>query len=193
MMGRLRLAGLLLIAIAVGVFLASAVVPAAEPPKPPSLDAVPGSETISDTAADPDGGAPWALRLYTSTSGAACSELGRLDHGTFGTIDQNGVFSPVPLEDGGTCGDLHAEPAVIAVNRYPETVRRPGRTVVFGQVAQNVTAITVTSAGGMATAASGAQGGFLAPMEGDDLVSALSVTITFDDKTTHTYRFTRLP
>lgn len=121
----LKLGAAALGAAALGVSAASAVVSGPAAPMPPSHAPVAGSERIEPVAPDPVGGLDWALRVYTSTSGASCAEVGRLRGGEFGQNDATGAFQPIELDERAVCADLTVEPVVVAVNAYPAGVQRP--------------------------------------------------------------------
>jgi len=170
-------------AAALGVSAASALVPAPTGPAPQSAVPVTGSDRLGPTAADPAGDLDWALRAYTSTSGGSCVELGRLSDGRFGQIDAAGAYREQPLDGGGTCGDLAAEPLIVAINAYPARADRGARTVVFGLAGPAVAGVLVQRPGGEVAArlTIGATGGFLLPLAGTIAASELPVTITLDD------------
>jgi hypothetical protein len=53
-------------------------------------------------AADPQGGAPWGLRVFTTTRGAGCIQVGRVVDGQIGVLGTDGAF--------GDDGQLHPLP-----------------------------------------------------------------------------------
>lgn len=61
---------------------------------------VPGSaKVLSVSAADPQGGPPWGLRVFTTTRGAGCIQLGRVVDGQLGVLGADGAY--------GDDGQLH--------------------------------------------------------------------------------------
>jgi hypothetical protein len=176
-------------AAALGVSAASAVVGGQRSPAPPSQVPVTGSERIDPIVPDPTGGLDWALRVYMSTSGASCAEVGRLSGGRFGQNDASGVFYPLEFDEGAVCGDLAVEPLVAAVNAYPAGAQRPARTVLFGRAAPAVADVLVQrrDVSSEAHPRIGAGGGFLLPLAGTLAARALPLTITFDDGRTAVY------
>lgn len=170
-------------AAALGVSAASALVPAPTVPAPQSLMPVAGSERLGPAAADPLGGIDWALRAYTSTSGGSCVEAGRVSDGRFGQVDAAGAYREQPIDGGGTCGDLAAEPVIVAVNAYPARADRGARTVLFGLAGPRVAGVLVQRPGEAVAArpAIGATGGFLLPLAGTIAATELPVTVTLDD------------
>ena len=167
-------------AAALGVSAASALVS----PTPPTVKrhspvALAGSDRAGEAVPDPTGGLPWAVRRYVSTSGGSCVEAGRISDGRFGQIHPDGAFSELPLEQGGTCGDLDAEPVVLAINHYPAAGRRPARTVLFGLVGPDVSALEVTGPdGARRPLVAGSGGGFVLPLAGTIAASDLPVRVT---------------
>jgi hypothetical protein len=78
---------------------------------------VPSSaKVLPVTAADPQGGAPWGLRVFTTTRGAGCIQLGRVVDGQLGVLGIDGAFAddgrlhplPVASTDELTCSALDA-------------------------------------------------------------------------------------
>jgi len=178
----LKLVAASLVAATVGVSAASAVVGQAVGPKRHSPEPEPGTDRIDQTAPDPRGGPDWAVRVYTSTTGAACVELARISQGRFGRIDASGVFRDIPLDAGGTCGDLATEPVVLAVNSYPVGTHQDARTVLFGRASPTVTDVVVQRGGSPgAHPDAGVAGGFVLPLAGTLLPSALPTVITLSD------------
>jgi len=44
-------------------------------------------------AADPDGGPPWTMRIYDTSRGLGCAQVGRLLRGRIGVLGQDGAFN----------------------------------------------------------------------------------------------------
>jgi hypothetical protein len=180
---RVKLAGAAVGAAAFGVSAASALVPAPNAPTPQSAIPVAGTERLGPTAADPLGGIDWVLRAYTSTSGGSCMEVGRVSDGRFGQVDAAGAYRALPLDAVATCGDLAAEPVIVAINTYPARADRGAQTVVFGLASPEVAGVLVQRPGAAAAArpAIGATGGFLLPLAGMIAASELPVTVILGD------------
>jgi hypothetical protein len=172
-----------LAAAGLGVSAASAVVGAPAAPTPQSAVPVAGTERIGPIAPDPVGGLGWALRVYMSTSGGSCVEVGRARAGRFGHVDAAGTFRALPLDEVGTCGDLAAEPVILAVNTYAARADRAARTVLFGRAGPAVVDVVVQRRDGSVQARPtiGAAGGFLLPLVGTVAPTELPVTITLED------------
>jgi len=187
----LKLGAAALGAAALGVSAASAVVGGARAPTPPSQVPLAGSDRIEPTAPDPVGGLDWAVRVYTSTSGARCAEVGRLSGGRFGQVDASGAFYRLELDESAVCADLTVEPVVVAVNAYPAGAGRPARTVLFGRADPAVADVLVQPRDASIEDAhpriGAAAGGFLLPLAGTIEARALPVTIRLDDGRTAVY------
>jgi hypothetical protein len=176
----LKTAAALVATAALGASAASALVtptPATVTPRNPV--ALPGSDRAGQAVPDPGGGIPWAVRRHLSTSGGSCAEAGRISDGRFGQIHPGGTFTALPLEQAGTCGDLVAEPVLLAINRYPAAPQRPARTVLFGLARSDVVALEVTGPAGMRRAlVPGTAGEFVLPLPGTIAPTDLPVRVT---------------
>ena len=141
--------------------------------------ALPGSDRAGQAVPDPTGGIPWAVRRYVSTSGANCVEAGRISDGRFGQIRPDGAFGELPLAQGGTCGDLVAEPVLLAINHYPAAGQRPARTVLFGLARPDVSALEVTGPdGARRPLVAGIGGEFVLPLAGTIAPTDLPLRVT---------------
>jgi hypothetical protein len=176
----LKMTAAMVATAALGVSAASALVtrtPATVTPRTPV--ALPGSDRAGQAAPDPGGGIPWAVRRYVSTSGASCAEAGRISDGRFGQIHPDGAFNALALEQGGACGDLVAEPVLLAINHYPAAGQRPARTVLFGLARSDVSALEVTGPDGVRRPlVAGVGGEFVLPLAGTIAPTAVPVRVT---------------
>ncbi len=80
---------------ATGVLSGTPVAPE-KPPRPAFGNGVPvrGSDTrILATVADPAGGLPWGLRVFHTTRGQVCVEVGRVQDGQLGEIGEDSIFA----------------------------------------------------------------------------------------------------
>jgi hypothetical protein len=83
---------------------------------------------LSAAVADPGGGYPWTVRVFTNAAGEDCVAAGRLRAGKLGQV-QNGLFRPLPAQTPGICGDL----ATVRVLPLVERRSTPAeRTIVYG-------------------------------------------------------------
>jgi hypothetical protein len=124
----------------------------------------------------------WAVRTYASTTSGNCVELGRVQDGQFGRLDDDETFHQLPPDDGGTCGDLQSEPVLLAVNTYPANGTQQARTVVFGVASANVATVAVTPKDEPARQATlDAARSFVVPILGVVDPTDLPVTVTLRD------------
>jgi hypothetical protein len=170
-------------AAALGVSAGSAVVGGSSAPDPPSQVPVADSASVGPIVPDPVGGLDWAVRAYRSTSGASCVEVGRVRGDRYGQTDASGAFHPLALDASAVCGDLTAEPVIVAVSAYTARALGEARTVLFGRAGPAVAEVLVRRRDGSIEARPriGAAGGFLLPLAGHVAATALPVTITLDD------------
>ena len=111
----------------------------------------------SSAVADPAGGPPWALRVFTNAKGLECVALGRLRGGKLGTYDvRRRTFHVLPSKLSGTCEPL-AERGMLVVARRDAV---PRRTIVYGLV-RDRRPVHVTIAGETRTLKPGALGSFI--------------------------------
>jgi hypothetical protein len=123
-------------------------------------DVVPASDQgiVSDSAvADPGGGPPWALRVFTNRAGLDCAALGRLMNGKLGTYDQSRTFHALPSDVAGVCEPLATSGLLVAIERRGVA---PQRTITFGMV-RDRRPVHITIAGETHTVTPGGLGTFL--------------------------------
>jgi hypothetical protein len=123
-------------------------------------DVVPASEQgiVSDSAvADPGGGPPWALRVFTNRAGLDCVALGRLMNGKLGMYDQSRTFHALPSSISGVCEPLASTGLLAAVERRGVA---PQRTITFGMV-RDRRPVRITLAGETHTVTPGGLGTFI--------------------------------
>lgn len=95
---------------------------------PRGLQPAAGAGVVASSAvADPDGGLPWALRVFSNDRGQECVVVGRLRDGVLGVL-RGGSFRALPHRVPGACGDLAREPLLAA----REHRSQPPRTVIYG-------------------------------------------------------------
>ena len=126
---------------------------------------------------DPDGGLPWAMRVFSNPLGEQCIALGRLRDGTIGRL-RRGEFNPLPPDTGGLCGQV-AERGVIASIERRTTPR--GRTIVYGLV-EGSARITVRVAGERRSARPRALGSFIFVFRGIRDLRGAEVRTTRDGR-----------
>ena len=125
-------------------------------PKSITPAADPGIVTNS-AVADPGGGPPWAVRVFTSPAGLDCVTLGRLKDGKLGTYDQSRTFRALPARSSGVCEPLAQTGLLAAVQYYAAA---PQRTIVFG-LARDRRPVRITVGGETRTVTPGGLGSFV--------------------------------
>jgi hypothetical protein len=92
-------------------------------------------------AADPGGGPPWTVRLYTGRGGKTCEKVGRVVGGRFGQILQDGRFKRLPADATGTCGDASAEHLIVNIQVWAPLTG--DRTAIFGTADRTVLSLSL--------------------------------------------------
>jgi hypothetical protein len=116
----------------------------------------------ASAAANPSGGPPWVLRVYTSASSRECAQIGRLRDGVFGQV-QLAKFRPLPSSASGTCAHADERGPLVAVSRLPGQ----SLTIVFG-LAVDRSPVTVRFGGRERRVRPVGFGAFIAVFEGVD-------------------------
>jgi hypothetical protein len=180
----------LVVAVAAGVASASAItaqmgddVSASFDPADVQPDG--SGAVVPVTTADPDGRAPYALRVYRSKSGRTCPEVGHAKDGRFGQVDAGDGFHAVDLQPAGACADLTKDPVALAVNHYPANGKRPARAVVFGATTDAVASVTLSLATGAQPLK--VKGNAYMAVVRDDALKGGSLDVGFADGTTKSY------
>jgi hypothetical protein len=187
-MRRLGLVVATLLAVVAGVASASALTSgrANDTPSGPELVQPDGNgASVPVTAADPDGGVAWAVRVYRSQAGRTCPEAGRTKDGNFGQVYSDGDFHVLDIEAAGACADLTKAPMSLAVNHYPPNGKLPARAVIFGVVTPKVTGITLSSAAGSRAVA--IKGDAFIVVTREDALLGTSLNATLSDGSTKSY------
>lgn len=141
--------------------------------------------SVPVTAADPDGGVAWAVRVYRSQAGLTCPEAGRTKDGNFGQVYGDGEFHVLDIEAAGSCADLAKAPMSLAVNHYPPNGKLPARAVIFGVVTPKVTGITLSSAAGSRAVA--IKGDAFIVVTREDALLGTSLDAALSDGSTKSY------
>jgi len=143
---------------------------------------------ITSTAvADPGGGPPWALRVFTNPTGLDCIAVGRFANGHLGTYSQH-VFRPLPSKVSGACGSLAHEGLIAALQTYNNDAPR---TVVYG-LARDGHIVEIDVGGRTIQVHPKGLGGFIAVREGN-LPGGTPVSVRTATPDGRTIRRTLLP
>lgn len=111
---------------------------------PPAITAAADSNVVASSATpDPLGGAPWALRVFTNSTGLDCVAVGRVSNGGFGTYDARHKFRALPPDLAGVCERVGRTGLLVAVQRRGDP--QP-RTIVYG-LARDDRPVSITIAG----------------------------------------------
>lgn len=93
---------------------------------------------IAATTPDPVSGQAWAVRVYHTTEGQTCAEVGREEHGEFGQYDEAGTLQPLQVQGGGGCTDFAKSAVSVGVSRFPERAGHDARSVLSGLASSDV-------------------------------------------------------
>lgn len=143
-------------------------------------DAAPATDpTVVATSAvpDPDGGLPWAVRVFGNPAGEQCVGVGRLRLGRLGRV-RGREFRPLPTNAPGVCGDVEADGLVYAIERRAQPV---ARTVVFG-LSDGRGPIVFQAGGRERTIRARALGTFLLVFKGVQRLSGASLEFPLDGR-----------
>jgi hypothetical protein len=134
---------------------------------------------VTSARPDPDGGPPWALRVFTNAQGLECVAIGRLRDGALGTYDEMRMFRKLPTVVPGTCDELDRTGLVIAINRRPQP---EPRTIVYG-LARGRSPVRVTIGGETHALRPGALGSFIDVRAGHLDLRGATVSTSIDGRT----------
>ncbi|HYH89386.1 MAG TPA: hypothetical protein VEX67_09140, partial [Solirubrobacteraceae bacterium] len=146
-------------------------------------NAAPGADpgvVTSSATADPGGGPPWAVRVFTNRAGLDCAAVGRLIDGAIGTYDNARRFRALPADVSGACEPLATSGLLVAVQYHPSV---PKRTVVYG-LTRDRGPVRVTIAGVTRTVPSAGLGTFIDVREGVADMRGASVATRVGGRTT---------
>jgi len=143
----------------------------------------PGAQpgVVADSAvADPGGGPPWAVRVFTNRAGLDCIAVGRLKDGAIGTLDASRTFRALPASVAGACERLAVSGLLVAVHHQ---ARGPQRTVVYGMTRDRAP-VRLTVAGVTRTVKPGGLGTFIDVREGLANLRGATATTSVGGRTT---------
>jgi hypothetical protein len=145
-----------------------------------------GSLSFERRVADPEGRAPWVVRVHRARAdGAVCLAAGQLQDGRFG-VDTGERLLPRE-EFTANCSLLSAEPfAVLLERRSPEVGADLGRTVLYGVVDSQVAKVALIDRGETVTLDVSERGVFLVVLEGAERLpdDAWNLRVTYRDGST---------
>jgi hypothetical protein len=152
---------------------------------------VPGSVTLAGLdAPDPEGGAPWDMRIFKSSTGETCTAVGQIFNGKFGTVGLDHVFRALPLTGVDACGVPGiAGPVLAGARQFAGLTTGEARTVVNGIAGTGARAVVAYGLGGERHLVLGPQGSFITAYQG--LLSEVKPRIVVVDKfgRSHTVSF----
>ena len=180
----------MLLAVVAGIASASLVAPgtAAEQPVNGRDELPSGDVQTGETVADPQGGPPWAVRIFDGETSERCIVAGRTDGTAFGPVDASGQIHDRGAVASGGCDDPADEPVQVAVMRYADTGGTGPRSVLYGVAAANVTSVEVVAPGFSGPVTLDARRTFLVVSDGLTDKGASSVVAVLSDGTTRSYQ-----
>jgi hypothetical protein len=138
-----------------------------------------GTAVVSDLRArDPDGGAPWTVRVARSKTGLTCTTVGQVRDNVFGLTGLDGVFRRLPGELSDACGQggTLTGARVMAADK-PQDVR----SVVYGVAGERLRSATLLTATGDRELKLGANGTYVAALRGYPEDHTVSLRLAFAD------------
>lgn len=139
--------------------------------------AIPMTVKLAVQTRDPHGGLPWAMRIFQTTAGQTCVQIGRLEDGTIGVIGQ----------DGGFANDHRFHPIPVNAPQADKCVETDGNHHAFENIMlASVTASADTGGEGLSFAGCGISGSHGNPCRESDL-RVLQYGLLGPDASTITY------
>jgi hypothetical protein len=129
---------------------------------------VPGSVMLAGLdAPDPEGGPPWDLRIFQSSSGETCTAVGQIFNGKFGIVGLDRVFRALPLTGVDACGVPGiAGPVLAGARQFAGRTAGEARTVVNGIAGAGARSVIAYGPGGERRLTLGPQGSFITVYQG---------------------------
>lgn len=140
-----------------------------------SAQAISASDGLAQVP-DPQGRAPWAMRVYRADNTEQCYLVGQLRDGAVGDISTDGRFTAVPTE----AGHCYAATKPRSLNVKLDTKVPQRRIILHGFVGSEVRHLALDSPSGSVIARPKGNGAVLLVAEGDGPMDA-RVTATFAD------------
>jgi len=171
------IAGLIVLMVLVAAAGAAAVLLISEgSPLPPlnAADVAPWEHPVQGSAmlagldaTDPEGGPPWDVRLFKSSSGETCTTVGQIFNGKFGIVGLDRVFRELPLTGVDACGVPGiAGPVLAGARQFSGRTAAEARTVVNGIAGPGARSVTAYGPGGERRLTLGPQGTFITVYQG---------------------------
>lgn len=143
-------------------------------PPPNAAEVAPWEHPVPDSvmlagldARDPEGGPPWDVRIFHSSSGETCTAVGQIFNGKFGIVGLDHVFRALPLTGVDACGVPGiAGPVLAGARQFAGRTAGEARTVVNGVAGAGARSVTAYGPGGERRLTLGAQGSFITVYQG---------------------------
>jgi hypothetical protein len=152
---------------------------------------VPGSVALAGLdVPDPEGGAPWDIRIFRSSSGETCTAVGQIFNGKFGVVGLDHVFRALPLAGVDACGVPGiAGPVLAGARQFAGRTAGEARTIVNGIAGAGARSVIAYGLGEERHVALGPQGSFVTAFQG--LLSEVKPRIVVVDEAgrSHTISF----
>lgn len=171
------IAGLIILMVLVAATGAAAVLLISEgSPLPPlnAADVAPWEHPVQGSVMlagldvqDPEGGPPWDVRLFKSSSGETCTAVGQIFKGKFGIVGLDRVFRALPLTGVDACGVPGiAGPVLAGAREFAGRTATEARTIVNGIAGAGARSVTAYGPGGERRLTLGPQGAFITVYQG---------------------------
>jgi hypothetical protein len=143
-------------------------------PSPSAADVAPWEHPVSSSAMlagldarDPEGGPPWDVRIFHSSSGETCTAVGQIFNGKFGIVGLDHVFRALPVTGVDACGSPGiAGPVLAGARQFAGRTAGEARTVVNGIAGAGARSVTAYGPGGERRLTLGPQGSFITAYRG---------------------------
>jgi hypothetical protein len=143
-------------------------------PSPSAADVAPWEHPVSSSvmlagldAPDPEGGPPWDVRIFDSSSGETCTTVGQSFNGKFGIVGLDHVFRALPVTGVDACGlPGIAGPVLAGARQFAGRTAGEALTVVNGIAGAGARSVTAYGPGGERTLTLGPQGSFITVYQG---------------------------
>ncbi|HXB15207.1 MAG TPA: hypothetical protein VNV44_05640 [Solirubrobacteraceae bacterium] len=143
-------------------------------PAPHAADVAPWEHPVAGSvrlagldAPDPEGGAPWDMRIFKSSTGETCTAVGQVFNGKFGIVGLDHVFRELPLTGVDACGVPGiAGPVLAGARQFAGRTAAEERTVVNGIAGKGAKSVVALGLGEERRLTLGPQGSFVTVFQG---------------------------